>query len=146
MGLFDQINNVQVYCFGNNLKHYNTGDKLPLKTRTYQYPDNIVFIQTIYPGVKPYQKQVHIVRDGVIKNTLEVGDLKRADMENIEGVFSDTGKKLNIESFDDLVNFMYEDCKLQLDIDFLVFKDYNNESLNNEREELEKAFYEKWYK
>ena len=145
MSLFDCINGIQVHCLNNNLKQFKSGDKLPLKTRTYQYPESIMFLQTIYPGIKPYEKQIHIIKDSIIEKTIEVGDLVETDFDGIQGIFSDTGKKMNINNFEDLIAFLYEDCKLQLDIDFLAFNREGNAVVNEKREELERAFYEKWY-
>ena len=145
MGLFDCINDVQVHCFRNNLSNYKTGDKISLKTKSYRYPENVMFLQTIYPGIKPYEKKIHIIKDSTVQKTVEIGDLKKDDFENIEGVFTDTGKILNIHSYDNLINFLYEDCKLQLDLDFLIFNMISNEDLYNKRSKLENEFYEKWY-
>lgn len=145
MSLYDCINDVQVHCLNNNLKQFKTGDKLPLKTRNYQYPDNIMFLQTIYPGIKPYEKRIHIIKDSIVEKTIEVGDLVNNDFDNIQEIYSDTGKKMNINNFEELIAFLYEDCKLQLDIDFLAFNKEGNKVVNEKREELERAFYEKWY-
>ena len=145
MGLYDCINNVQVHCFYNNLTDYTTGDKIKLKTKSYRYPENVMFLETIQPGIKPYKKRIHIIRDSTIEKTIEVGTIQDYDFNGIESVFSDTGKKLNINNFDDLVQFLYEDCKLQLDIDFLAFNNSTNEEILNKIVELEDLFYEKWY-
>lgn len=145
MGLFDCINDVQVHCFCNNLANYKTGDKINLKTKSYRYPENVMFLETIYPGIKPYEKRIHIIKDSTIEKTIEVGDLQYDDFIGIEGTFSDTGKKLNIHNFDELIEFLYEDCKLQLDLDFLAFNRATNNEILNKRAELEDLFYEKWY-
>lgn len=145
MSLYDFINNVQVHCFTNNLTKYNTGDKVNLNAKNYRYPANVMFLETIYPDKKPYTKRVHIIRNSIIEKTIEVGELKESDFENIENIFSDTGKKLNIQSYSDMISFLYEDCKLQLDLDFLTFYYKNNVELFDKRELLEKQFYEKWY-
>lgn len=145
MSLFDSINDVQVHCFYNNLTNYKTGDKINLKTKSYRYPENIMFLETIFPGIKPYEKRIHIIRNSIVEKTIEVGDLQYNDFDGIENVFSDTGKKLKINNFNDLINFIYEDCKLQLDLDFLAFSRVSNTEILNKRSELENLFYEKWY-
>lgn len=49
-----------VYCMGGNLRYYNYGDVLPLKTWWYQYPENFVMIDT-----DDYEETVfHVVREG----------------------------------------------------------------------------------
>lgn len=145
MSLFDCINDIQIHCFYNNLTNYKTGDKIKLKTKSYRYPENVMFLETINPGTKPYEKRIHVIKDSIVEKTIEVGDLQYSDFDGIEEIFSDTGKKLNIYNFDDLVKFLYEDCKLQLDLDFLAFHRDGNESALNKRAELEDLFYEKWY-
>lgn len=146
MSLYDCINDVQVHCFFNNLTKYTTGESIKLKTKSFRYPENVMFLETIYPGIKPYEKRVHIIKNSIIEKTIEVCDLQYDDFDKIEGVFSDTGKELNITNFDDMVNFLYEDNKLQLDLDFLAFNREGNEACIEKRTALEDAFYDKWYK
>lgn len=143
--LYDCINEVQVHCFNNNLTKYKTGDKIILNSRNYKYPKNVMFLQTIYPGIKPYEKKIHIIKDSIVVKTIEVGDLNYEDFNGIEDIFSDTGKKLKITNFNELIQYLYEDCKLQLDLDFLAFNREGNEIVNNKREQLEDDFYKKWY-
>ena len=143
MALYDLINDVQIHCFKNNLSKFKTGEKIYLSY--YNYEENSMFLETVSPPSKIYKRRMHIIRDSIIEKTIEVSDIEEDDFDNINAVYSDTGKALNINNRNDLIDFLHDICKLEIDKDFLSFKNYNNNNLKDEYT-LEDEFFDKWYK
>ena len=144
--MYDLINGHQVQCFKGGLKNYQDGEVLPLKTKSYSYEDNIIIIDTLTPVKKPFEKMVHIIKDSKVEGSYHVCDLTQADCEGVLSYYTDTGKKVKISSYNDIVRFLYEEYKLQLDIDFVNVYYKTNKEVYNCMEALECEFYAKWYK
>lgn len=146
MALFDFINGNQVQCFKNSLVDYKNGDEIPLKTKSYNYEENIVIIDTMNPLIKPFQKKIHLIKNSRVENSYEIGYFKPEYCDGVMGYYTDTGKKLNVKSYEEILKFLYDEYKLQLDIDFLNVANYDNQKIYKMTEELESEFYCKWYK
>lgn len=146
MALYDCINGNQVQCFKNSLVDYKHGDGVPLKTKTYSYEENIIIIDTLNPAIKPFQKKIHLIKNSKVEGSYDIGDFKAEYCEDVLGYYTDTGKKLNVSSYEDIVKFLYDEYKLQLDIDFLNVANYDNKKIYSTIETLETEFYCKWYK
>lgn len=146
MAVYDLINGHQVQCFKNSLVDYKNGDVVPLKTKTYSYDDTMVIIDTLNPVRKPFEKMIHVIRDSKVEGSYQIGDFTQEHCEGILSYYTDTGKKLNINSYNDIVKFLYEEYKLQLDIDFVNIFYRTNEEVYSIIEKLESEFYSNWYK
>ena len=146
MALYDLINGHQIQCFKNNLTNYENGEVVPLKTKSYSYEDSIIIIDTLNPTKKPFEKIIHIIRDSKVEASYQIGDITQNHCYGIVEYYTDTGKKVNIHSYNDIVRFLYEEYKLQLDIDFANIFYHNNKEVYNYVEALESEFYSKWYK
>ena len=146
MAMYDLINGHQIQCFKNNLNNYENGELLPLKTKSYVYEDNIIIIDTLNPTKKPFEKIVHIIRDSKVEASYQIGEITQKHCDGILGYYTDTGRKINLNSYNDIVKFLYEEYKLQLDIDFTNIYYQTNDEVYNCIENLESQFYSKWYK
>lgn len=146
MAVYDLINGHQVQCFKNNLKNYQNGELVPLKTKSYYYEDTIIIVDTLTPVKKPFEKMVHIIRDSKVEGSYEIGNSKSEIFVGINNYYTDTGKKLNVDSYEKVIAFLYDEYKLQLDIDFVNVCNYDNDKTYNMIEKLECAFYDKWYR
>ena len=146
MAMYDLMNGHQIQCFKNNLKDYKNGEVIPLKTKSYSYEDNIIIIDTLNPTKKPFEKIIHIVRESKLEDSYQIADITQKHCDGILGYYTDTGRKVNINSYNDIVKFLYEEYKLQLDIDFVNIFYHSNEEVYSCIETLESEFYSKWYK
>ncbi|MBQ8999314.1 MAG: hypothetical protein IJ086_11590 [Clostridium sp.] len=146
MSMYDLINGHQVQCFKNNLRDYKDGDILPLATKSYSYEDNMIIIDTLNPVKKPFEKMVHIIKDSKVEGSYQIADMNQCKCEGILAYYTDTGKRINVNSYEDIVKFLYEEYKLQLDVDFVNVYYKDNESVYASIEALEAEFYTKWYK
>lgn len=146
MAVYDLINGHQVQCFKNSLTDYKNGDVVPLKTKSYLYNDNVAIIDTLNPVIKPFEKMVHLIKESKVEGSYQIGSLAQEDCSDILSYYTDTGKKLKISSYNDIIKFLYDEYKLQLDVDFVNIYYHNNDDVYKQIEKLEGEFYSKWYK
>lgn len=146
MAMYDLVNGHQVQCFKNNLKNYKNGEILPLKTKSYSYEDDIIIVDTLTPIKKPFEKMVHIIRDSKLEGSYQIGSFEVEHCGDISAYYADTGKRLNINSYEEVVKFLYDEYRLQLDIDFVNVYYRSNDEVYCMIEKLEKDFYNRWYR
>lgn len=146
MAMYDLINGHQIQCFKNNLTSYKNGEPLPLKTKSYSYENNLIIIDTLNPVKKPFEKIIHVIKDSKVEGSYQIGELTQEHCNDILGYYTDTGRKVNLNSYNDIIKFLHEEYKLQLDIDFVNIYYRINKEVYSIIESLENEFYSKWYK
>lgn len=82
-----------VYLGGNFLK-FNKGDKLPLKTLYYQYPDNFI----VYHN-RTSEKIISIIKNGVFLKTKYLKEISTTDLTEL--IVDIKGTPLNIKKISD---------------------------------------------
>jgi hypothetical protein len=121
MGMYDTINGEQVKCFpwvslyhkeisyhGGDLAYYGIGSEVPYKRPHYNYGKNFIILDLnryIDSDYCPYDYILHVIVDGKVKETFEneIGDIDWSINKNVVGY---TGELLNINSSEDLLNYM----------------------------------------
>lgn len=124
MGMFDTINGRQIKCFtwvslhnneisyhGGDLKYYGIGDEVPYKKPHYNYGKNFIILDiNRFPELSDmtyfdYEYVLHVIIDGKVENSFEnkMGNIDWTIVENVVGY---TGELLNINSSEDLLNYL----------------------------------------
>lgn len=110
MGMYDILGKEQVKCFPTvylfkeeigisygNLTSYQKGDRLPLSSFIYEYPQDFFIIDVLDKIC------IHVIKNGKYENTIyEKQILKNLEYKNC---FSYYGEKLNIHSFHKLIEY-----------------------------------------
>lgn len=139
MGMYDTVNGEQVKCFswmsycedglwehGGDLKYYKTGEKVPYKKLHYNYGKNFIILDiNKLPNSEycNYNYVIHVIEDGRVANSFK-NEIGKIDWNNNKSVVSYNGDLLNINSYDDIKNYIYAQRKYWKCMDKL------NEKLN----------------
>lgn len=174
MGMYDYLGGEQIKIFytpifeskdiitgkpgtwhsGGGMRSFNEGDKLPLKTLYYKYPDNFVVFDY------EYSNNVWIIENGRFKELKNYDDLIKKDLG--DAVYDYCGDELNIKTVED-----FQTIKKDFQITEKLYNKLENElfpkglfetietnitEYNKKRNQLEKIrestwgeFRKKWY-
>ncbi len=107
ISLYDYLGDEQVQLFyspiickgkiaylGGNFLKFNKGDKLPLKTLYYQYPDNFI----VYHN-RTSEKIISIIKNGVFLKTKYLKEISTTDLTEL--IVDTKGTPLNINKVSD---------------------------------------------
>lgn len=88
------ICNEKIAYLGGNFLKFNKGDKLPLKTLYYQYPDNFI----VYHN-RTSEKIISIIKNGVFLKTKYLKEISTTDLTEL--IVDIKGTPLNINKVSD---------------------------------------------
>ena len=114
MGMFDTIDAEQVKCFYCNLNNYNIGDIVPCEE--FNYNKNLLimpFDTTLYDDELQNYDFI-IIKDSKVYEIKNINKLSNNDFNNIQEVISYMGTKVNIKTYDDLINYIKDVKIMQL--------------------------------
>lgn len=110
------INGKLVMFLKDENKHYSDGDSILMKENGFN--NNAMFIDLEYEN----SKQIHIVKDCKVNKSVKLKDLIEEDFINIESIYNFNGIQLNIFNLEDIYQYIYEERKQALDLEFARIK------------------------
>lgn len=115
MGMYDYINGEQVKCFGvacyygdrdgvspmgGILKSFNTGNKVPYKTKWYNFTKNFVVVDN-HPFEEEDYMIFHVIKDGKVFGTFKFNDITNDILKDFDVFVDYWGERLTIRTKED---------------------------------------------
>lgn len=149
--IVDSLDNLSLYTIGGTLRQFEVGDEVPYKTLYYNYGKDFLIFDT--RGISLDDPVViHIIKDGKFFDTVEYSRLSEDYF--VPNVIDVYGEKLNIQKYEEILDYYNAVCKREKDYRELTekydkefnvnksfYQDYRAKVIEKEEfyEELEKA-------
>jgi hypothetical protein len=114
MGMFDTIDTEQVKCFYCNSDNYNIGDIVPCKEFNYSKDLLIMPFDTTLYDEKLQNYDFVIIKDSKVYEIKNINKLSTNNFKDIKEVISYMGTKVNINNYNDLINYIKDIKTMQL--------------------------------